>query len=398
MTKKETGYALKAFRKANDLKQKDIGDILGLTNRMISHIEQGNRALKDNEIKQLQERFPDFLKDYFRKSRIPSIPFNPIENFISLQQDHLIKHRGQYTIWMLNMVDIPMLESNKLETTWAINIVEGINYSVIWDLTQYDSRNKRLFNDFRRAIVRIQNNVNKIIEDAEESGLNGQDLPIAPRNDDPMKSAGIDVYAFYSRYQLDYILKRLRDEEEVNKLLSEKGLPPQNYVKNSEHANLNNLLEEYLVAADTFSNIDDRSGQRIRFHTPFAEESFIESAQHWRFLREVSMYKSAIVVYVPPGRNQKHLNSAQPMAVLEVTESCNSFSDKEQKKAGHLFMGDAIGDHYIEAVSEFARWHKNRYGLCTNSFLEGIGYTNEKNEKKLWIQKLLAIEDKKINS
>jgi transcriptional regulator with XRE-family HTH domain len=142
---------LQAFRQQRNKFQAEIADALGVTQRVVSRIEGGQRQIQPDELNRFREAYGLELEDV-RVAR-GSTPATPLlldaDEFLDAQQSIVLKDEHPYTLWILNPAELPMLESNAFTLTWARNLQSKFEYRTIWilDLTSAE--------DLLRFIARV---------------------------------------------------------------------------------------------------------------------------------------------------------------------------------------------------------------------------------------------------
>lgn len=148
------GLRLRAFRQKHGILQAELGEVLGVSGRVVSNIERGLRGLTPEEILKIESKYQASLNDVelADASRDPARFYDERE-FLSLQQNFLNVgdsqgEVGTYDLWFLGPESLPMLESPHMISTWGENLAYGISYHTIWilDLSSTD--------DLQRFIAR----------------------------------------------------------------------------------------------------------------------------------------------------------------------------------------------------------------------------------------------------
>lgn len=342
------------FRQAIGLSQKEFGQKIGLSVRQINYIESGQRGLKNHELRSLytsfQNEMPSSLLDLIpleiksnRFTRSNTTPFIDESQFVSGQQGMLSKYEKVYSIWLLNMADIAMLNSNSLRDCWVNNISNGVNYSVIWDLSYNAKHYNDAFEEFKSACNSI------LLEVSKNVGNNGV------RNDQKHLSAekqmlpGIDVYGTYLSYYLQDVLYK------ENELIS--NLPKEIYDSLPATPLSRLLLYEYLMTMKKYTSLENK---RLRFHIPIPEEALLELHDDWRFYKDATIRSTGTVQYIPNPDEAEKLGAPYVM-VIEPREASRDFFDKDESIDGFLFFADNSAKELAKSLQSFEKWHKERF-------------------------------------
>jgi DNA-binding XRE family transcriptional regulator len=326
---KEYGKVLRAFREELGYTQEKFGQVLdGASPRTVNYIEMGSRRLKKSELRALMEHFPNFdlqrldeslptdLEIVDRSGNSTETGDDPLfkkdTDFAIWQRGLLTEFPRTYEIWMLNMENIAMLDSDELENVWIENIVAGTYYTVVWDLSQDDPSAVSAFAIFQRSCGRILKEVSRL----------------APL---PLETNAIVVYGVFS------LLRQVSGEERNRR---------------ADLSSKKTILEEYLSLL-TIGNLP----AGLKIHFPFAEEVFVRHApsHHWRLFRETMGYKSAMLLYLSKKDN---FSGAEHIAILEPRGTKNGFESKaEPIKDAFLSLINDIASRYIEAIQCFENWY-----------------------------------------
>ena len=146
------GLKLKALRNHRDLSQAELGDELGLSGRVISNIEIGRRQLTQTEIETIENKYGVRLADIDTSvvrrvdPSVSRIRIYSESQFFDYQETFLNERDGgHYTLWFMNPESLPMLESEKVRSTWIQNISSGTSYHTVWIVDVIDKGSFRHF-------------------------------------------------------------------------------------------------------------------------------------------------------------------------------------------------------------------------------------------------------------
>lgn len=164
----EINILLKKIRKKNHLTQRGLGEILGISNQMVSKIENSKIEISAKLIKKIIEQFPDeFSSDIKSKKQYSKKELNDFEKEI-LETYELIRNENNYfaKISSINRILIELnkdLEEKviKLETlisdkdSFLIkNRIKNPLKTTIKNLKNYQSRLENILED--NSIIKIE--------------------------------------------------------------------------------------------------------------------------------------------------------------------------------------------------------------------------------------------------
>ena len=82
---------LKKIRVKKNLTQRDVGEILGISNQMVSKIESGNTSVSKNLVKKIIENFPEefsVIKEKYTKKEINEFEKEILETYEMLREEN----------------------------------------------------------------------------------------------------------------------------------------------------------------------------------------------------------------------------------------------------------------------------------------------------------------------
>lgn len=286
------GLKLRAFRKLRGLLQTDVGEVLGLTGRVISNIETDRRELTQSEIKKIEAHYNIRLADMDTSIVQTGTPARAFAmygeaDFFEFQDQFLNQAtEGAYDLWFLNAESLPMLESDKVKASWSQNIAGGTNYHIIWIVDVLDTSSFEFF--LRRA------------KDALNKGVAAKGK----------NSGRIHIYAV----QLN--------------------LNPPARVNTSA-----NQYDDLQTESATSSNEAE-----LIFHKRVYGDSLVWPARE--FITRFYFDSASVVAYEP------HSVMLNPkMLVLELKDVANI--DGEQSSRGYVVLGREATKHFLEHLEAF---------------------------------------------
>lgn len=314
------GLRLKAFRAKRRLSQADIAEIIfsgkGKNVRVVGNIETGTRPIGEDELKRLNAKYIDFADFKIDTEDQQEVAELPLRNKFAREQREFLKARPRsYEMWFINGDALPMLRSAEIRKAWGSNIRDGINYSVLWDISilcQTPATSDRF-----RKLISISTKI------AEEAGENTEKDSTKERKSaksgatyNESTLSGVDIYGYYFGDIVRDDIDRLGRE-----LYSE------------------------------FANDDElKANMRLRIHPPFDALSLPREC--WRLLVDSFFVNATTVVYLPLSQ------IAPAYVVLEPLETLDHFAGLDPKEL-HMFIGDKAAAEIAALVRAFKEWfHK----------------------------------------
>lgn len=161
---------LKKIRVKKNLTQRDVGEILGISNQMVSKIESGNTSVSKNLVKKIIENFPEEFS-VIKEKKYTKKEINEFEKEILETYEMLREENNPFTVIASFKRSLINLNQEISKTSININTLEENP-----DFKKISIRLKRPIKTTLKYLELIKNQLNDIINNdyimIEEEDIN----------------------------------------------------------------------------------------------------------------------------------------------------------------------------------------------------------------------------------
>ena len=161
---------LKKIRVKKNLTQRDVGEILGISNQMVSKIESGNTSVSKNLVKKIIENFPEEFS-VIKEKKYTKKEINEFEKEILETYEMLREENNPFTVIASFKRSLINLNQEISKTSININTLEENP-----DFKKISTRLKRPIKTTLKYLELLKNQLNDILNDdyimIEEEDIN----------------------------------------------------------------------------------------------------------------------------------------------------------------------------------------------------------------------------------